>query len=876
MGELQKLIGDVQIKESSTSVVIPDPGQWLKEARALSKDMTSLKERLNAKCVNGMLPNWCEQWASRSSLEEMLADLDGVIQRGTYIREKSTVRGIKQIQLPTVDVVGKNKKDIEDEIWDLISAPDEEGSIYIHGIAGVGKTEVAKAIHNKALEEVDSLFNYVIWVGMSYDTNLWRAQEDISNQLKIELPKAESTSDRATVLEKALEQKGKFLLVLDSVWQSFSIQDLGIPELVDGKKLIVTSRIRSVTVRSEKRKEIRDKKCKEIKPLSRAEAWELFNKEVAARFENLGLDLETQSRTEAAVEELDGLPLAIKHLARKLCEIRKVAPTRLNALWGEELDALGTTTSMPLSSCFVHSYDKLKVEAQHCLLYSALFPKAHLIKNKALIDYWMWEGLLGDIGTLEKCRKLGQVVLEQLKDAHLLLQGRDGNLDKVKMLNLVRRMAMVKAANPEDSLTLNDSPPEAQRAIKQLKALVKRNYEPNYSLLSTLLLQDNPLSSSIDDIFFSKMSGLRVLDLSRTMISMLPPSLSDLRRLRALLLRDCPNLTKLPDLSKLQDLIVLSLSGTPLDHCPRGLDNMLKLRSLDLTKTRLKTFPRNVVGKLIKLEELLFCTDHDKGGYLWRSKELHKHWNGACVEELVGLKYLAVLELNFLDTSVFNLYVDMAELSSKVPPKFRFYVGDLQNVGQVSKNSVTVSGSPTVTLPSGILELRLTAAKVNELQLGGYMRNLSVLDVSHLSRVSYLFTFEILGSLEMLKKLRVTSCKAMEGIVRPALLLADNSANVVRHRRLTTVVLFDLPSLQSVSCGQTLDCPSLVSLHVWRCDNLKMPKILGTKIVIRGDKSWLRNLTWDNPNNPNQMPTCTEFNFVPASVPLELEATTTR
>ncbi|KAL8136809.1 hypothetical protein V2J09_002810 [Rumex salicifolius] len=872
--------------------MVPDPRQWLEEAQTFLRKLSEiqLEKRMSEKCVKGLLPDYWTRRAAQSSVEEKFAELDSVIERGKDIQKASAVRGFKQ--LSEVDVMGKNRIDVMDEIWKLVSSPVEAGSICIHGTAGVGKTVVAIAIHNKALEKVGSLFDYVIWVTLRYDANVWEAQEDIASHMKIKLPNTDSTHERALVLKNTLLQMERFLIVLDSVWRAFSIEDLGIPELVDGRKLIVTSRISTVCSKTKRGK------SKELPPLSRVDAWELFDKEVAFYSKNLlSLD-DSEKRTKDAVEELNGLPWAIKLLARTMSEIHEDDPDSLKGSWSKELDALDI--SMVSSSYFGYSYDKLKVEAQHCLLFCALFPKDYLIENKVLIEHWMWEGLLGNIETLEKSRNRGQYILKELKDAHLLEGGGGSDRKKVKMLNLVRHMAistMVKAV-PEVFIRSGDPTtsiptshvwlPEVKTTSfiqNHLKSLVMRDYEPNYNRLSTLLLQDNPS----DDTFFCEMRGLRVLDLSGTMISMLPPSLSYLTSLRALLLRGCKNMTKLPDLSKLQELIVLSLSGTPLDHCPEGLHNMLKLRSLDLTQTRIKTFPPNVVGKLIKLEELLLCTDHENGGYLWRSKKLHKYWNGACVEELVGSKKLAVLELNFLDTSVFNLYVDRAEANTRVPTKFHFYVGDLQNVSQVEDNSVTVSGSPPcATLPSGISELRLTlsSAEINVLPLRGCLRNLSVLDASHLTRLTYLLTVEILGSLRKLTTLRVTSCKAMVGIVRPDVL--DSPAKVVHHE-LKTVVFFDLPNLQSVCRGQVLDCPSLVSLHVWGCTNLKMPMILHTnskKIEIRCDNSWTENLTWDNPNNanpffsqhekPNTSDTDSYLKFVRAPVPAALKATATR
>ncbi|KAL6012244.1 hypothetical protein ACLOJK_002722 [Asimina triloba] len=89
---------------------------------------------------------------------------------------------------------------------------------------------------------------------------------------------------------------------------------------------------------------------------------------------------------------------------------------------------------------------------------------------------------------------------------------------------------------------------------------------PNSPHLSTLFLNDNILLQQISDEFFRNMKGLLVLDLSNTPITSMPSSLSCLRQLRMLLLRNCKNLELLPGFLNhhLQKLEILNLEDTPL------------------------------------------------------------------------------------------------------------------------------------------------------------------------------------------------------------------------------------------------------------------------------------------------------------------------
>ncbi|KAK8977512.1 hypothetical protein V6N11_013298 [Hibiscus sabdariffa] len=83
---------------------------------------------------------------------------------------------------------------------------------------------------------------------------------------------------------------------------------------------------------------------------------------------------------------------------------------------------------------------------------------------------------------------------------------------------------------------------------------------PNCQLLTTLLLQGNPIPNA----FFANMPHFGVLNLSFTSIESLPDSISGLKNLRTLLLNRCLKLRHVPCLSKLQGLKKLDLNWTHL------------------------------------------------------------------------------------------------------------------------------------------------------------------------------------------------------------------------------------------------------------------------------------------------------------------------
>ncbi|PHU30119.1 hypothetical protein BC332_02212 [Capsicum chinense] len=83
--------------------------------------------------------------------------------------------------------------------------------------------------------------------------------------------------------------------------------------------------------------------------------------------------------------------------------------------------------------------------------------------------------------------------------------------------------------------------------------------------------------------FFQYMNNLQVLDLSYNSELMdLPSSISNLESLTALSLRGCGGLKSVPPLGKLKNLRVLDVFQTGIKEVPQGMENLVKLKFLDM------------------------------------------------------------------------------------------------------------------------------------------------------------------------------------------------------------------------------------------------------------------------------------------------------
>ncbi|GAB4830886.1 hypothetical protein Ancab_004912 [Ancistrocladus abbreviatus] len=484
----------------------------------------------------------------------------------------------------------------------------------------------------------------------------------------------------------------------------------------------------------------------------------------------------------------------------------------------EQIGNLPTNRNQGLFSSLCESYDNLTAETKPCFLFCALYPKGHPIETKELIDYWMWEDLLG-AGTLREMRSNGRKILNELKDANLLENAsRVGKEEKVKMLNLIRDMVVaiagemffVKPGNRHTQFPLAGASPEGVVRMSfmrnQLGALALPATD-DFNMLSTLLLQENPFNLDHYSGFFDCMRNLKVLDLSRTNLSPLPNSLSNLTNLHALLLRNCPHLKHLPFLSNLNQLNVLDLSHAQLDQWHVGMHMLTNLRRLDLTQGKLDIFPTSCVRNYRQLEELLMIGDINSRGCVWGSNKL-RNWNGACVEWLPDFRHLAVLELVFLNASIFKSYMQACPKTVDqyvyLATRFKFCIGGFHSASVDSnlyKNNIIVIGDGSIELPHETLVLNLMKYRddVTSLKMAGCLQDLTVLDVFEFDRLTYLLTLDMLHSLGNLRKIRVRRCKNMVGIIQPP---QEAKVAVISHSSLVELVLFDLKCLESVCDGQ--------------------------------------------------------------------------
>ncbi|OMO65713.1 NB-ARC domain-containing protein [Corchorus olitorius] len=574
---------------------------------------------------------------------------------------------------------------------------------------------------------------------------------------------------------------------------------------------------------------------KEIKldVLSEEEAWDLFIDKAGK--DSMHYSPEVEAIAKNIPEECGRLPLAIITVGRSM---RKTDDARV---WKNALEELKTSRAEiegmeeDVFTSLKFSYDHLKNDkVRACLLYCALYPEHYKIDVEELVEYWMAEGLIDEVGDRENEVNKGYAVIQELKDACML---ETVETKWVTMHDLVRDMAIrITRKNSlffvRAGMGLKTLPKEWMEDVEKVSlmdnSITVLPENPVSTNLTTLLLQRNPLLERIPDLFFKNMPKLRVLDLSGTSIESLPDSISCLENPRVLLL-GFSEIKNLPSLEMLKELRVLDLSNTLIEVLPQNIECLTRLRRLDLSYTEeLNTFPMREISKLSCLENLSMF----KSGQSWsfKSGELDQ---GMDFSHISSSLHLTNLGLSFADSCSFNTYVRSRHWQA------------------LKSNHIDHDHSFPSLKRLVLRKLPNLKAVCNGIGVVNVLPMLKTLHLHNCNRLTSLFSLGLLQCLQNLEEIEVWNSRSIQEIVEGEE-RSGISGGAITIPRLRRLYLSSLPELKRI-CSREINFSSLKFIDVWDCGNLmKLPFSVESFPLsikhVRGSRKWWDGLEWDEPN----------------------------
>ena len=463
--------------------------------------------------------------------------------------------------------------------------------IPIVGMAGLGKTTVAKMVHREVIDR--KLFDVTFWICVSDSFDDERILREMLLTLDKNTHGITGMDAIMTHLREELETK-TFLLILDDVWNEEHwkweiLRDYLLKISGNNRNVVV------VTTRSRLTASIMESDqtaCShELKQLSNNECWSIIREIVSRKGESIPSELEAIGIDIA--KKCGGVPVVAKVLGSML--VFEKDKDKWSSI--RDSDAIEMSHYDQVLQILKLSFDHLpSTSLQRCFSYCSIFPKDFEIEKEKLIQLWMAEGLLGpsdgemeDIGDRNFNDLLARSFFQDFQTDEL------GNVICCKMPNLVHDLALMvtksetviqKPGSAIDGrfirhLNLISSDERNESAFlmyggRKLRTLFSRFLNKSWEFrgLRSLTLNDARMTELPDSI--CRLKHLRYLDVSRTDIKALPKSITKLYHLQTLRFSDCRSLIKLPN--KMEYLV--SLRHIDFSHTPADVGCLTGLRSL--------------------------------------------------------------------------------------------------------------------------------------------------------------------------------------------------------------------------------------------------------------------------------------------------------
>ncbi|MED6133184.1 hypothetical protein PIB30_026256 [Stylosanthes scabra] len=517
----------------------------------------------------------------------------------TSLLERSTIYGRDQDKEAIMELL------LDDTNTD---ATDAVSVIPIVGMGGVGKSTLAQQLYND--ESLEQRFDLKMWVCVSHEFDV----QKITKALIEAINSSSCNMKGLDFLQLELKEKligKKYLLVLDDVWNEhygdWSDFLKPLEYGAKGSKILVTTRSTKVA------SVVQTCRPYQLSLLSDADCWLVFAHHSCLPLES-GEDSIKKKIGRQIADKCKGLPLAAKTLGgllRRQDDIRNWKAIMQSEIW-----ELSDNESKIIPALRI-SYHYLPPYLKPCFAYCSLFPKNYKFDKDELVLLWMAEDFLQSPKTGKTLEDIGLEYFDELTSTSCFqLSSIDG--DCFVMHDLMHDLAVSVAgefhfrlegsekANRIGARTRHLSYSKSIYHIsRKLQAFGgAQHLRTFFPICSNVVPFNNDMELLI---ILPMLKSLRVLSFcSFQNLVEVPDSIGELIQLRYLDLSRT-KIKSLPEsLGNLYNLQTLKLYFCDhLRRLPSSIQNLVNLRHLDVTESSLVETPKGIS----KLQNLQFLTD---------------------------------------------------------------------------------------------------------------------------------------------------------------------------------------------------------------------------------------------------------------------------
>ncbi|XP_043687803.1 disease resistance protein TAO1-like [Telopea speciosissima] len=542
--------------------------------------------------------------------------------------------------------VSNNLVGIQSRIKELLMLLDIESNnrriVRIHGLGGIGKTTIAKAVYNTVVNHFEgcSFITDVRETAQRHNGLVHLQKQLISDILKQENQDITSVDDGINVIHQRFRGK-KVLIVLDDVDQDIQVESLigNHKWFGAGSKIIIINRIKQILGVHE------PNEIYEPKAMNSNDSLQLFSRHAFRRDQPLENYL---NLSKAMIKIIGGLPLALQVIGSSLYLKEK-------SVWKGMLKKLQKVPNDDVMKRLEISYDELEDEEKQMFLDTACFfigmdkdIACHIwdgcgLSSQVELDALCAKSLVtisekGELGMHDLLRDLGMNIIRQEnidepgKRTRILCQedvldvlDKQTGTSNVKGLSIDFRTV----SRSNGLMTVGFAAMTRLRLLRVDYACFSGNFTHSFSELRWLswkgfpnqYAQINfcPRKLAVLDLSFSEITKswmgwnsikmavkLKALILTSCHRLFSTPDVSANRLLEVLLLNDCKNLEEIDtSICCLTNLVILKMSDCErLNDLPSEISQLTSLKSLNLENCRsLKKLPKEL-GRMVSLTEL--------------------------------------------------------------------------------------------------------------------------------------------------------------------------------------------------------------------------------------------------------------------------------